>query len=165
MEQMLAAATSRLGRFRSARAAAIAEVRHGSVTTPGSARSVADVLIVGGVDSLLLPVFNVLDGCGWSVRYQVTEEAAVEWLREHHAYVVIVEVGRNWTDVVSRLRRLPGCGEIILAAPEELPTEGVLRAGAHTVLRMPVESYDLLWSLVTAHREAHNVVGSSEKFG
>jgi hypothetical protein len=116
----------------------------------------ADVLVVGGASSLLVPVLDVLDGCGWIVRYKAGCDAAIEWLNGKRTHVAVVEAGEMWRDLVERLQTAGNCGRIILAARGHLPMADVLSAGVRFAVRVPFDSYDLRWTIATAWREARS---------
>ncbi len=124
----------------------------------------ADVLVVGGGCSLLVPVLDVLDGCGWTVRYRAGVDAAVEWLKDKNTHVALVAVDEIWRDLVARLQTSANCGRIILASQGYLPIAEVLSAGVHYTLRVPLNAYDLRWTVVTACREARSEAEQSRSF-
>ena len=124
----------------------------------------ADVLVVGGGCSLLVPVLDVLDGCGWTIRYKAGADAAIEWLKDKHTHVAVVAADEMWRDLVVRLQTPANSGRIILASRVYLPMADVLSAGVHYALRVPLDAYDLRWSIATAWREARSEPERSRTF-
>lgn len=110
----------------------------------------ADVLTVGDATCVRKPVQQVLSGCGWTVRHASRAEPAFRWLRHNRAAVVVMQVAGTSTDVLSGLRVAAHPPEIVVVAHGSVPEEEILRRGVHDVVRVPVDSYDLLWSIVSA---------------
>ena len=91
-------------------------------------------------------------------------DAAVEWLKDKHTHVALVAVDEIWRDLVARLQTSANCGRIIIASQGYLPIAEVLSAGVHYTLRVPLNAYDLRWTVVTACREARSETEQSRSF-
>jgi hypothetical protein len=122
----------------------------------GEERVNADVLTVGEINTVLRPVLDAIDGCGWTVRYRPDAVSAADWLHSNRALLMVMEADCVWRDALACFDKLADGPRLILITRGALPVEEMFRLGVHDVLRFPLDSYNLRWSLVTAWQEAHS---------
>jgi ActR/RegA family two-component response regulator len=111
---------------------------------------VIDVLTIGNETTVFRPVQRALIGSGWVVRHADSVRSGVGLLQTNSAAVAVVEADAVWVDMLSSLRSLPNPPEVVVITHSSLAVEDVLSLGAHDLLRRPLTSADLLWSIATA---------------
>ena len=112
--------------------------------------AVIDVLTIGGEGTVFRPVQRALRGSGWVIRHAASTQAAVALIESTNTVVAVLESDDTWAETVRRLRQLRNAPAMIVIAPDELHVGTVLEAGAHDLLRRPLDSADLLWGIATA---------------
>jgi DNA-binding response OmpR family regulator len=123
---------------------------HPRVQSNGHRHSVIDVLTIGEEAKLLRPVQRALLGSRWIVRHAPTVQAALGILDQTSVAVAVIDAQRHWAETLSLVRSGTKPPEVILVAAEDVSVDEVFSAGAHDLLRHPLETTDLLWSLATA---------------
>jgi DNA-binding NtrC family response regulator len=111
---------------------------------------VVDVLTIGAEKTVLRPVERAIASSGLAMHHASDMQTALRWLERNVAAVVVAEVAGDWVDVLSCIRGAPNTPEVILIARENLSADEPLALGAFDLLREPLNSGDLLWSIASA---------------